>query len=187
MSHYTTAIIKWGLVIPLIFAGILLGIAYYSYDSFTAENQLRKQRQDDIDAKQLSVNTLKESTDKRKDRFNEQCQMLNSDPADTYNKLADYLKERFKPIELEKESITITSSKSAAASASKVASTNIEGVFQGGMGPIQETLLTIDSFMPNSILEQFKVVRQSNRDGGGQETLKLNFTHLIWKSAEATQ
>jgi hypothetical protein len=187
MSHYTNAIIKWGLIIPLFFAGILLAVAYYSYDSFTVENQIRKQRQDDIDAKQLSVDTLKVSTNKRKDRFNEQCQMLHNDHGDIYNKLADYLKERFKPIELEKESITIASSKSTTASASKVSSANIEGVFQGGMGPMQEMFLTLERFMPNSMLEQMKITRQANRDGGGQETLKFNFTHLIWKSAEVVQ
>jgi hypothetical protein len=60
----------------------------------------------------------------------------------------------------------------------------VKSIFQGGLGPMQETLLQVEALMPQAVLEEMKISRKADTLVKQREFLVLEMTHTCWKAGE---
>lgn len=185
MSAYTKPIIRFGLVTPAIFncvllAGVAAGTAKLA--SVRAEKELRY----DEETKRLAgMKVLEARIAPRRKAFEDQKKMLGADPGQLYTKILDTALPRYKDIELERSSLIFPQDRGKVAKSVKCDVTRVKASYQGGIGPMQESLLQVESLMPQAMLEELKITRKSDLLMKRPDYLVIDTTHACWKAGEA--
>lgn len=184
MSAYTRPIIRYGLVMPAMFNCLLLGGVLAAVNKLGAvrsekEELHREQTQRLAAMKRLEI----ELAPKRK-VFQDQKALLKSDPGQIFTRVLDALLPKYKEIELERSGLVFPLDRGNLGRQVKADLARVKSSFQGGLGPMQETLLQVESLMPQAVLEEFKITRKTDLLLKQREFLVMEMTHACWKAVE---
>ena len=183
MSDYTKPIIRYGLITPVLFyVGVTLAL-------LTLDNrfqQLRKQKEARY-KKQLerlaSIRSIADEIAPKRKTFEEQRLLLQLDPSHLFTQLSDAILSKYQSIELERTGMFFPSDRGRVGRYAECEVARIRSNFEGGFGPMQETLLQVESLMPQTVLEDLKITRKANTLPNKPRHLVFEMTHLCWKAA----
>ena len=184
MSAYTKPILRFGLITPALFNCFILG------GVLAAVNKLSEMRTEKQALYEEETVRLKEIKDlegiiapKRK-IFESQKKLLETEPGQLFTRMLEAQLPKYKGIELERSGLVFPLDRGRIASQSKTDVARVKSSFQGGLGPMQETLLQLESVMPQAMLEEMKVTRKADTLVNQREYLVLEMTHTCWKAGE---
>ncbi|HYF36483.1 MAG TPA: hypothetical protein VD994_14410 [Prosthecobacter sp.] len=184
MSAYTKPIIRLGLITPAIFNCLLLAGVLASVSKL-AKVRAEKQAMYEEETDRLNEIKMLESAIKpNRGVFADQKKILESDPGQIFTKLVELQLPKYKEIELERSGLVFPLERGKIASQVKADAARVKSIFQGGLGPMQETLLQVESLMPQAVLEEMKISRKTDSLMNQREFLVLEMTHTCWKSGE---
>ncbi|MFO1484245.1 MAG: hypothetical protein U1F71_12880 [Verrucomicrobiaceae bacterium] len=184
MSAYTSPILRYGLIMPAMFNCVLLGGVIAGVSKLgtmrTEKEELYKEQTQRLAAmKKLEA----ELAPKRKN-FLDQKVLLKSDPGQLFTRILDSLLPKFKEIELERSGLVFPLDRGRLGRQVKTEAARVKSSFQGGLGPMQETLLQVESLMPQAVLEELKITRKADLLMSQREFLVMEMTHTCWKAEE---
>jgi hypothetical protein len=184
MSAYTQPIIRYGLITPAIFnclllAGVLAGV------SKLGEVRASKQALYEEETERLrEIKKLEEVVAPNRKTFADQKKLLEADPGQLFTRVVEIQLPKYKEIELERTGLVFPLDRGKVAGLVKAEAARVKSSFQGGMGPMQETLLQLESMMPQAVLEDMKITRKADVLMNQREFLVLEMTHTCWKAGE---
>lgn len=184
MSAYTKPIVRFGLVTPAVFncfllVGVLAGVNKLS-EVRTAKEALYEEET----ARLEEIRSLEEQIAPKRKTFADQKKLLEADPGQLFTRLVDVLLPKYKEIELERSGLVFPLDRGKIANQLKSEVSRVKSSFQGGLGPMQEALLQVESLMPQAVLEDMKITRKADVLMNQREFLVLEMTHTCWKSGE---
>lgn len=184
MSAYTRPILRYGLFMPAMFnclllSGVVAGVGKLSSMRTEKEEQYKEQTQRLTLMKKLEA----ELAPKRKN-FQDQKMLLRVDPGQLFTRILDSILPKYKEIELERSGLVFPLDRGRLGRQVKTDLARVKSSFQGGLGPMQEALLQIESLMPQAMLEELKVTRKTDLLLNQREYLVMEMTHTCWKTEE---
>lgn len=183
MSAYTQPIIRFGLVTPAAFNLLILG------GVLTAVNKLEQVRvqKEEIyreHTMRLAANRKLESDNApKRPVFEDQKKLLAADSGQVFTRLLDSILPKYKEIELQRGSLIFPLDRGRLAKTAKTDVARVKTSFNGGYGPMQETLYQVESLMPQAVLEDLKITRKAHLLTQ-REHLVIEATHTCWKAEE---
>jgi hypothetical protein len=186
MSFYTPAIIRFGIIAPLVLNGMLCGFVGFAIKRLERQIQSRKATYALYEQKQAAVKSLESEINPLRPTHKDHLAILRSDPARIFSQILDNTLPKYRRIELERSSLVFLQDKGSIGRSVNSPCSRIKTTFEGGMGPMQEVLLQIESLMPQAILEEMKITRKENALLEGGEHLAFDITHFCWKSEDKT-
>lgn len=188
MSAYTQPILRFGFITPVLFNCVLLGgviAANYKLSEVKKEKEARYAEQV---ARLAAIKRIESEITPKKATFENQKRLLAIDPAQVFTNLLDVTLPKYEDIELERTSLIFPLDKGRLGRTLKVNCTTVKGSFEGGVGPMQETLLQVESLMPQAVLEDMKITRKpADLLLNKPEHLVFDLSYTCWKTAEGKQ
>ena len=186
MSHYTAAIVRYGIVAPLILNGMLCGFATYAIQSLDKRIQTRREAYALHEQKMAAVRKMESDLAPLRPAHKDYQTILRTDPARLFSQILDNTLPKYRRIELERSSLVFLQDKGSLGRSVNHPSSRIKSTFEGGLGPMQEVLLQLESLMPQAILEELKITRKEDALIEGGEHLAFDLTHFCWKAEDKT-
>jgi len=187
MSAYTHQILRFGLATPALFNCVLLG-AVLILSQKLQQARARKQLQyEQHMARLATIKEIEAEVAPKRKGFESQKRILQADPNQLFTRISDSILSRYQSIELERTGMVFTLDRGRIGRLMQVDAARVKSSFEGGYGPMQEALLQVESLMPQSLLEEFKVTRNSEGQPRKQARLSFEMTHICWKANEAAQ
>lgn len=181
MSAYTQPIIRFGLVTPVAFNLLILGGVLGAVNKLENVRLQKEELYREHTMRQNANRKLEGDNAPRRKTFEGQKKLLSSDPGQLFTRLLDSILPKYKEIELQRGSLIFPLDRGRLAKASKTDIARVKASFNGGFGPMQETLLQIESLMPQAVLEDLKITRKAHLLTQ-REHLLMEMTHTIWKT-----
>lgn len=187
MSAYTKQILRFGLATPALFNCVLLS-AVLILSHKLQQTRARKESQYQNHVVRLAaIAEMEEQAAPKRKSFESQKRILLCDPNQLFTRASDSIISRYQAVELERTGMVFTLERGRIGRLSQVDAARVRSSFEGGYGPMQETLLQVESLMPQALLEELKVTRKSDGLPKKQAHLLFEMTHLCWKAGEAGQ
>lgn len=186
MSAYTKPILRFGLIVPAVFNCMLLGGVVAGVSKLSKIRAERESRYDEQTKRLAAMKQLEAKIAPRRKLFDEQKKILTADPGQIMTKGLDYSLPKYTELELARTSLTFPQDRGALGRQLECEISKVKCTFQGGIGPMQETLLQVESVMPNSFLEEIKISRKSDLLMKKPDHLEIETTHAFWKAGEGT-
>lgn len=185
MSAYTKPIIRFGLITPALFNSVLL-MGVVAGMTKLAKVRAEKEMRYDDQTKRLAANKVIEGrvTPRRK-AFDEQKRLMETDAGQYFTRILENSQPKYKEIELERSSLVFPQDRGRVGKNVKCDLIRVKASFQGGIGPMQESLLQVESLMPQAMLEELKITRKSDLLMKRPDFLVIDTTHTCWKAGEA--
>jgi|GEM_PF-1497230 len=185
MSAYTKPILRFGLVTPALVNCLLLGAVLYANSKLSQVRAVKEAAYTEHLARlTASKNVEAEIAPKRK-VFEDQKVILQSDPTRLFTLILDTLLPKYREIELARTALMFPLERGRIAKQVQADVARVKSTFEGGYGPMQETLLQVETLMPQAVLEELKVTRKADVLLNRPEHLIFEVTHLCWKAGEA--
>jgi hypothetical protein len=185
MSQYLRPILRYGLVTPVLFQGVLLGMAAFGITKLQATRALKEERYQEEIQRRAAVNAIEAKVAPKRKTFADQKLILQSDASQIFTRTLDSILPKYKSIELERIGMVFLLDKGKINRTLLADATRVKSGFEGGFGPMQETLLQVESLMPQTFLEELKITRKTDLVGERRERLSFEMTHTCWKAGEA--
>jgi hypothetical protein len=184
MSAYTKPILRFGLITPAVFncmllAGVVAGVTKLSKMRAEKEARYEEQTQRLAAMKQLEAKIAP----KRK-LFDDHKKLLKADPGQILIRGLDVTLPKYTELELERTSLVFPQDRGRLGRQLQCDMARVKTTFQGGIGPMQETLLQVESVMPQAFLEEIKITRKSDMLMKRADHLDIEVTHACWKTGE---
>lgn len=182
MSDYTKPIIHFGLMTPLFFYGAVTVVLLVLDNRF---QQVRKQKETRYKEQLVRLSSIQSIADEiapKRKTFEEQRRLLQLEPSQIFTQLSDTILSKYQPIELERTGMFFPSDRGRVGRYAECEAARIKSNFEGGFGPMQETLLQVESLLPNAVLEDLKISRKANMLPSKPRHLVFEMTHLCWKA-----
>lgn len=184
MSAYTQPIFRFGLITPAIFnclllAGVLAGVSKLSAIRAEKEELYREQT-----LRLAAMKKLEADISPKRKIFLDQKAILKSDPGQLFTRILDSMLPKYKDIELQRSGLIFPLDRGRFGRQIKADAARVKSSFQGGLGPMQEALLQVESLMPQAVLEDMKITRKTDLLISQREYLVLEMTHTCWKAEE---
>ncbi len=186
MSFYTAAIVRYGIVAPMILNGMLCTFAGFAVKRLERQINTRKAAYALYEQKKAATSKMEADVAPLRASHKDLQLILRSDPARLFSQILDNSLPKYKRMELERSSLTFLPDKGNIGRSVNAPCSRIKSTFEGGLGPMQEVLLQLESLMPQAILEDFKITRKENALTEGGEHLAFDLTHFCWKSEDKT-
>lgn len=187
MSAYTKHIVRFGLATPALFNCILLGAVLILNNKLQQVCGIKKSRYKQHMERLASVKEIDSEVAPRRKVFENQKRILQVDPSQLFTRISDSIVSRYQHIELERTGMVFPLERGRIGRLLQVDVGRVKSSFEGGYGPMQETLLQVESLMPQSLLEEIKVTRKPDVLPLKQGHLVFEMTHICWKAAEVGQ
>jgi len=186
MTRYTQAIIVFGLALPMAGLALLTGLVFEG----------RKRIKSEASAKALAyenhIETARETGliedwlagEGRRERLAEAEALLDEEYIIGLTRNLEEICNGFSEIELTRTELSRPSGSSPVAGATRNRHARIKLSFEGGWGPLQQTLAQLEVRMPHLVLEslQIKPVRNPQTQYGA--VLQLDVTYLCWQNPQ---
>jgi hypothetical protein len=185
MSAYTKPILRFGLIIPAAFncmllAGVVAGVTKLS--TLRAEREARYEEQT---KRLIGMKALQAKLEPRRKPFEEQKKILSSDPGQLMTRGLDISLPKYTDLELARTSLVFPQDRGRLGRQLECDISKVKSTFEGGIGPMQETLLQVESLIPQAFLEEMKITRKSDLLLKRPDLLGIEVTHACWKAGEA--
>lgn len=184
MSAYTQPILRFGLITPALFNGLLLGAVCFGLGKLDRVRTLKEERHTEQMQRLAAMKMLEEKLAPRREEFKSQKKLLEVDAPQLFTRILDNLLPKYKEIELERGGLVFPLDRGRIGRQVKSEVARVKSSFQGGIGPMQEALLQVEALMPQAVLEDLKITRKADLLLGRPETLSLELTHTCWKAGE---
>ena len=182
MSDYTKPIIRHGLITPVFFYGVVtLGLLTLD-NRFQHVRKQKEARYKEQLERLASIRAIADEIAPKRKTFEEQRRLLQLDPSILFTQLSDVILSKYKPIELERTGMFFPNDRGRVGRYAACEAGRIKSNFEGGFGPMQETLLQVESLMPQAVLEDLKITRKANMLPNRPRHLVFEMTHLCWKA-----
>ena len=187
MSAYTKPILRFGLIVPAAFncyllAGVVAGVTKLS--KIRAEREARYEEQ----TKRLAaMKGLQAKLEPRRKPFEEHKKILSADPGQIMTRGLDMCLPKYTDLELARTSLVFPQDRGQLGRQLQCDIAKVKSTFEGGIGPMQETLLQMESLMPQAFLEEMKITRKSDLLMKRPDLLGIEITHACWKAGEAAK
>ncbi|MEN3943752.1 hypothetical protein WJU23_20800 [Prosthecobacter sp. SYSU 5D2] len=184
MSAYTQPIIRFGLITPVAFNLLLLAGAGAAVSKLSSIREVKEAQYKEQTMRLTAMKNLETSIAPKRAAFEDQKKLLKSDPGQLFTRILDGMLPKYKEIELERSSLIFPLDQGRLTKDARAESARVKSSFQGGMGPMQEALLQVESLMPQSMLEEMKVTRKADQMLKQREYLVMEMTHTCWKTTK---
>jgi hypothetical protein len=186
MSLYTAAIVRYGIIAPVMLNGVLFASAGFAIKRLEHQINVRKAAYALYEQKRAATQKLQAEVAPLRNSHKDLQLILRADPARLFSQILDNSLPKYKRIELERSSLIFLPDKGNIGRSLNASCSRIKSTFEGGFGPMQEVLLQLEALMPHAILEEFKITRKENALAEGGEHLAFDLTHFCWKSEDKT-
>jgi hypothetical protein len=183
MSAYTAAILRYGLIAPVALNGVMLVAAVYGNSRLSQVISRRDEAYREFKAREAEVARTDQALEPRRATFEDQKLVLKMDPALAYPLVLDTQIPKYKPLELERNSLVFPPEPGPLNRGVATAAVRVRTTWEGGYGPMQEILLQLESVLPQATLEDLKVSRKAGLLSGQPERLAIEMTHVCWSVA----
>ncbi|QIF04764.1 hypothetical protein [Roseimicrobium sp. ORNL1] len=184
MSAYTKPILRFGLMVPAIFNAMILGGVVAGVSKLSAIRAEKEKRYDEQTKRLAAMKQLEAKIAPKRKLFEEQKKILTSDPGQIMTKGLDASLPKYTELELARTSLIFPQDRGRLGRLMQCDISKVKCTFKGGIGPMQETLLQIESLMPHAFLEEIKVSRKSDLMLKRPDHLEIETTHACWKAGE---
>lgn len=182
MSVYTKPILRFGLITPALFNCVLLAGALAALGKLSTIRQQKEEQYQEQTQRLAAMKKLESDLAPRREGFKGQKTLLETDPGPLFTRVLDSILPKYKSIELERSGLVFPLDRGRIAREVKADAARVKSSFQGGMGPMQETLLQVESLVPQAVLEELKLTRKADVLLTQREFLVLELTHTCWKA-----
>lgn len=187
MSAYTTPIIRFGVVTPLLFNCLLLGGAMAGLNKVGEVRDRKLKLYQEQTMRLAAVQELEMTNAPKRSAFDDQKRLLQADPGQLFTRILDKLLPKYKEIELDRNSLVFPLDRGRLGRTIKTDLARVKSSFSGGLGPMQEALLQVEALMPQVMLEELKISRKADLLISQREHLVLEATHTCWKAQETAR
>lgn len=187
MSAYTKHILRFGLATPALFNCVLLGAVVILSRKLEQVRAVKQNRYQQHVERLASIKDIETEVAPKRKVFENQKRILQADPVQLFTRISDSIVSRYQHIELERTGMIFPLERGRVGRLLQVDVGRVKSSFEGGYGPMQETLLQVESLMPQSLLEEIKITRKSDVQPLKQGHLVFEMTHICWKTTEAAQ
>lgn len=184
MSAYTRPILRYGLIMPAMFNCLLLGGVAAGVSKLSAVRAQKAELYKEQTQRLAAMKKLEEALAPKRKTFLDQKALLKADPGHLFTRILDALLPKYKEIELERSGLVFPLDRGRLGRQVKTDLARVKSSFQGGLGPMQETLLQVESLMPQAVLEELKITRKTDQLLNQREFLVMEMTHTCWKAEE---
>lgn len=184
MSAYTQPIIRFGLVTPVIFNCILLAGVVAAYQKLSTVRKEKEERYREQVQRLAAMKVLEGRIAPRRKHFQDQKKLLQTDPGQLFTRILDTSLPKYQEFELERSSLIFPQDRGKVGRLAQCDLSQVKTTFQGGIGPLQESLLQVETLMPQAFLEELKIVRKSDLLMKRPDFLLMDITHTCWKARE---
>ena len=184
MSAYTQPILRFGLITPAIFNCLLLAGAMAGVSNLTTLRAEKEERYREQTQRLSAMKKLETEIAPKRKLFEDHKAILKADPGQLFTRILDNMLPKYKEIELERSGLVFPLDRGRFGRQVKTDAARVKSSFQGGLGPMQEALLQVESLMPQAILEDMKITRKADLLISQREYLVLEMTHTCWKAEE---
>jgi hypothetical protein len=185
MSAYTRPILRYGLIMPAMFNCLLLGGVIASVSKLSTMRTEKEELYKEQTQRLAAMKKLEAELAPKRKTFTDQKVLLKGDPGQLFTRILDTLLPKYKEIELERSGLVFPLERGRLARQVKTDAARVKSSFQGGLGPMQEALLQVESLMPQAVLEELKITRKADLLLNQREFLVMEMTHTCWKAEEA--
>ncbi|MEI6712697.1 MAG: hypothetical protein WCO60_03030 [Verrucomicrobiota bacterium] len=187
MSAYTKPILRYGLATPGLFTCVLLGFVLILSNKLQQIRTVKQTRHQQHLARLAAIQAMEAEVAPKRKAFENQKRVLQADPTQIFTRSADSIVSRFQRVELERTGMVFPLERGKIGRLVQLDIGRVKSSFEGGFGPMQETLLQVESLMPQALLEELKITRKADVLPNKPGHLVLETTHLCWKAPEAVQ
>ena len=184
MSAYTQPIVRFGLVTPAAFNLLLLGGVFAAVSHLGKVRAEHEERFKEQTVRLAAMKKLEAELAPKRKTFADQKKLLEADPGQLFSRIVEGILPKYKEIELERSGLVFPLDRGRIGRLAKADAARVKSSFQGGLGPMQESLFQVESLMPQALLEELKLTRKADMLMNQQEHLVLEMTHSCWKSGE---
>lgn len=185
MSAYTKPIVRFGLITPTVFNLFLLGGVLAGVNKLNQVRAANEARYKEHTSRIVAMKALDTQLAPRRKVFDDQKHILQADPAQLFTRILDTMLPKYKEFELERSSLVFPQDRGRVGKHVHADAARVKSSFEGGIGPMQEALLQVESLMPQAILEDIRVSRKADLLLNKPEHLLVEMTHTCWKAGEA--
>lgn len=187
MTAYTKPILRFGLITPLAFNLLLLAAVGFGYNKLSTMRAEKTARYDEQQLRLRTVNQLEAAIAPRRKQFEDQKLLLKADQRQMFSRILDEVPKKYEVIELDRSSLVVPSDRGALGKQVKADLLRVQSSFQGGLGPMQETLLQVETLMPQAMMENMTITRKPDPLRKRFEHLVFDITHTCWKTEEGSR
>lgn len=187
MTAYTTPIIRTGIIPPVIFNLLLLGISFYGIAKIRSIRDTKSEIYQEYLARQDAIKKLEAQNAPRRNTFEDQKKLLQADPGLLFTKILDRLLSKYKEYELDRNSLVFPLDRGNLGRSVKTSLARVKSTLSGGLGPMQEAMFQVESLLPQAVLEELKISRKTDSVLNRKESLLMETTHTCWKSEEGVK
>ena len=187
MTAYTKPILRFGLITPVVFNLLLLGAVAFGYNKLSGIRKVKMDRYNEQTLRLRAVQQLEAAIAPKRAQFEDQKRLLKADQRQLFSQILDAMQKKYEAIELDRSSLVVPSGRGELGKQAKCDLLRVQSSFQGGIGPMQETLLQVESLMPQAVMEEMKIVRRADSVRDRFDHLVFDVTHTCWKVEEAAR
>jgi hypothetical protein len=181
MSAYTKPILRFGLAMPAVFNCILVAAVFAANQKLASVRAVKETRYKEQVARLASIKSLEAEIAPKRKTFDSQKVLLQADPGQLYTRVLDSLLPKYQHFELERTSLVFPLDRGRIGRQLKMDLARVKSSYEGGFGPMQETLLQVESLLPQALLEELKVTRKADLLLNKPDHLVFDVTHTCWK------
>lgn len=184
MSAYTKPILRFGLFVPAVFNAMLLGGVVAGVTKLSKVRAEKESKHDEHTKRLAAMKQLEAKLAPKRKQFEEQKKILIADSGQIMTKGIDASLPKYTELELVRTSLLFPQDRGRLGRQVQCDLSKVKATFRGGIGPMQETLLQMESVMPNAFLEELKITRKSDLQLKRPDQLEIETTHACWKAEE---
>jgi hypothetical protein len=185
MSAYTKPILRFGLAMPALFNCILVAAVFAANNKLAAVRAVKETRYKEQVARLASIKSLEAEIAPRRKTFESQKVLLQSDPGQLFTRILDSLLPKYQDFELERTSLVFPLDRGRVGKQLKMDLARVKSSYEGGLGPMQEAMLQVESLMPQAILEELKISRKADLLLNKPDHLAFEIMHTCWKGGSS--
>ena len=178
-------ILRFGLISPCLFQGVLLAMVAFGISKLDSTRKVKQERYREELQRQAAIKAIESQIAPKRREFAEQKTLLQSDSMQIFTRTLDLILPKYKNIELERMGMVFLLENGRINRAMQVEAKRVKSGFEGGLGPMQEALLQVESLMPHAVLEELRISRKTDLLADRREKLAFDATHTCWRAGES--
>ena len=182
MSAYTKPILRFGLATPAVFNCMLMVAVFFANSKLAKVRDVKEARYKEQVARLASIKSLEAEIAPKRKTFEGQKTLLQADPGQFFTKVLDTMLPKYQDYELERTGLVFPLDRGRITRQLQLDAARVKSSYEGGIGPMQETLLQVESLMPQATVEEFKITRKADLLLNKPDHLVFEVTHTCWKA-----
>ncbi len=185
MSAYTKPILRFGLAMPALFNCMLVAGVFAANNKLAKVRAVKEARYQEQVARLASIKSLEAEIAPKRKVIEGQKTLLQADPGQLFTRILDSVLPKYQHFELERTALVFPLDRGRIGRQLQMDVARVKSSYEGGFGPMQETLLQVESLMPQATVEELKVTRKADLLLNKPDHLVFEVTHTCWKGGGA--